>query len=211
MSADARRAAPGPVTPSLTSVATTPLHRRTAATVALALTLRAGLALPVAHTPGPSSPAFLPAWALLAAAADALTAYLFFGQFRGTRQPALAVLAGTYLYSSLLVVAYLLTFPHVFAASSLFGAGPQTAIWLWVCWHGGFPLGLLVYVGVERRYGHVPLSARAAGGATTLLWLGMPALVLVMALGAVAGQRLLPILIQGCAGRLAHPACPSGL
>jgi len=195
--ADAWCSAPTPVTPSLTSVATTPLHRRSAAALALALTLTAGLTLPVAHTPGPSSPAFLPAWALLAAAAAALTAYLFYGQFRGTRQPALAVLAGTYLYSSLTIVAYLLTFPHVFAAGGLFGAGPQTAIWLWVCWHGGFPLGLLVYVGVERRYGHAPLSAWAAGVATTLLWLGIPALALIVALGAVAGQRLLPVLIQG--------------
>jgi len=196
MTAGEQRPAAAVVTPNLTSVATTPLHRRAAVAVAIALTLAAGLTLPVAHNPGPFSPAFLPTWALLAVAADALTAYLFLGQFLGTRQPALAALAAAYLYSSLIIVAYLLTSPHVFAAGGLFGAGPQTAIWLWVCWHGGFPLGLLVYVWVEHRYGHVHLSGRAAGALAALLCCGIPALVLVMTLGTVAGQRLLPTLIQ---------------
>jgi len=96
-----RPARPPSPTQSLTSVATTPVHRRVALAVAIALTLAAGVTLPVAHLPGPVSPAFLPTWAILAVAADALTAYLFFGQFLCTRQPALAALAGTYLYSSL--------------------------------------------------------------------------------------------------------------
>ncbi len=124
--------APPAPTPSLTSVVTTAVHRQVALTVAIALTLTAGMTLPVAHLPGPASPAFLPTWAILAVAADALTAYLFFGQFLCTRQPALAALAGAYLYSSLIIVPYLLTFPHVFAAGGLFHAGAQTAIWLWV-------------------------------------------------------------------------------
>ncbi len=83
-------------TPSLTSIATTPAHRRVALAVAIVLTLAAGLALPVAHRLGPVTPTFLPTWAILAVAADALTAYLFVGQFLCTRQPALAALAGTY-------------------------------------------------------------------------------------------------------------------
>lgn len=159
-----RPARPPSPTQSLTSVATTPVHRRVALAVAIALTLAAGVTLPVAHLPGPVSPAFLPTWAILAVAADALTAYLFFGQFLCTRQPALAALAGTYLYSSLIIVPYLLTFPHVFGAGGLLHAGTQTAIWLWVCWHSGFPVGLLTYLWVDRRYGAVRLSARDARG-----------------------------------------------
>ncbi len=184
-------------TQSLTSVATTPVHRRVALAVALALTLAAGVTLPVAHLPGPVSPAFLPTWASLAVAADALTAYLFFGQFLCTRQPALAALAGTYLYSSLIIVPYLLTFPHVFAAGGLLHAGAQTAIWLWVCWHAGFPLGVLTYLWVDRRYGAVRLSAREARRLTALLCVLIPGAILVLTCVAIVGQGWLPVLIQG--------------
>ncbi len=52
--------APPAPPPSLTSVVTTAVHRRVALTVALALTLTAGMTLPVAHLAGPASPAFLP-------------------------------------------------------------------------------------------------------------------------------------------------------
>jgi len=179
---------PQPPTPSLTSVATTPVHRRVALAVAIALTLAAGLALPVAHLPGPVSLAFLPTWAILAVAADALTAYLFVGQFLCTRQPALAALAGAYLYSSLIIVPYLLTFPQVFAAGGLLHAGTQTAIWLWVCWHSGFPLGLLTYLWVDRRYGAVRLSARDARRLMALLCLVIPGAILVLTCGVIVGQ-----------------------
>jgi diguanylate cyclase (GGDEF)-like protein len=184
-------------TPSLTSVATTPVHRRVALAVAIALTLAAGLTMPVAQLPGPVSTTFLPTWASLAVAADALTAYLFVGQFLCTRQPALAALAGTYLYSSLIIVPYLLTFSHVFAAEGLLHAGAQTAIWLWVCWHGGFPLGVLMYLWVDRRYGAVRLSARDARRLTALLGVIIPGVILVLSWGAIVGQGWLPVLIQG--------------
>jgi len=192
-----RPPAPPSPTQSLTSVATTPVHRRVALAVAIALTLAAGVTLPVAHLPGPVSPAFLPTWAILAVAADALTAYLFFGQFLCTRQPALAALAGTYLYSSLIIVPYLLTFPHVFAAGGLLHAGAQTAIWLWLCWHGGFPLGILIYLWVEHRYGDVRLSTGEARRLVALLCVAIPAAILVLSCGAIVGQGRLPILIQG--------------
>jgi len=192
-----RPPAPPAPTPSLTSVVTTAVHRRVALTVALALTLTAGLTLPVAHLAGPASPAFLPTWAILAVAADALTAYLFFGQFLCTRQPALAALAGAYLYSSLIIVPYLLTFPHVFAAGGLLHAGAQTAIWLWVCWHGGFPLGVLTYLWVEHRYGEVRLSTCEARRLVALLCVGIPGVILLLSWGAIVGQGRLPVLIQG--------------
>lgn len=181
---------------SLTSIPTRPAHRRFALIVAAVLTLTAGLTIPVAHLPGPFSPSFLPAWSVLAVAADALTAYLFFGQFLSTRQPAIAALASTYLYSSIIIVPYLLTFPHIFAAGGLFHAGPQTAIWLWVCWHSGFPLGLLTYIWVDHRYGDIRLSVRETRMLTTLLCILVPGAILLLSWGASVGQGRLPVLIQ---------------
>ena len=184
------------VTPSLVSLATTPRHRRIALAVAIGMLLMGGLTLPVAQVAGPSSTVFLPTWVTLAVAADAMTAYLFFGQFMGARQPALAVLAGTYLFSSLIIVPYVLTFPHVFAAGGLLDAGPQTAIWLWVCWHGGYPLGLLTYLWVDKHFEDVRLSARGAIMLTALLCLLIPTTILLLTLGAIVGGHVLPTLVM---------------
>jgi len=38
-----------------------------------------------------------------------------------------------------------LTFPGPFAPSGLLGAGPQSTAWLYMCWHGGFPVFVVAY------------------------------------------------------------------
>nr|WP_258365367.1 MASE4 domain-containing protein [Burkholderia pyrrocinia] len=44
----------------------------------------------------------------------------------------------------------LLTFPGVFTPTGLLGAGPHSAAWLWIFWHGGFPF--FVILSVSTRY-----------------------------------------------------------
>ena len=51
------------------------------------------LSLPFLLRQGPFIQVFLPMWGSVACLADLLTAYLLFGQFRGTRVPAQAALA----------------------------------------------------------------------------------------------------------------------
>src|SRR6266581_8983289 len=69
------------------------------------------LALPFAHTQLQASPEFNSSYAAIACIADLITAYLIFGQFLRTRQPFLALLSATYLFSSLIIVPYILTIP----------------------------------------------------------------------------------------------------
>ena len=51
-----------------------------------------------------------------------------------------------------MIVPHALTFPGLFAPTGLLGAGPQTTAWLYMVWHGGFPLLVISYAllkGVE--------------------------------------------------------------
>jgi signal transduction histidine kinase len=77
---------------------------------------------------------------------DLITAVLLFTLFSISRSRALLVLAGGYLFTALIVIPHALTFPGAFLPRGLLGAGPQTAAWLYIFWHLGFPTSLLLYV-----------------------------------------------------------------
>ncbi|MFL5588417.1 MAG: MASE4 domain-containing protein [Ktedonobacteraceae bacterium] len=143
-------------------------------------------------------PAFLPSYATLAIIADLLTAYLLFGQFMSTRIVALGVLAVTYYYSGLVVIAYILTFPDVFSPTGLLYANAQIAIWLFVCWHTGFPSGIFAYLMLDQRYGTRQISPGKARTLLLFFLICVPLLVVLFALVAInPSHRLpLPILIE---------------
>jgi two-component system, sensor histidine kinase and response regulator len=182
---------------SLTSTAT-PQHYRLALVVSTMLILIALFILPNARLALIKVPAFLPSYATLASSADLLTAYLLFGQFMSTRMLALGVLAATYYYSSLVVIAYILTFPGVFSPTGLLDANAQTAIWLFVCWHTGFPCGIFAYMLLDQRYGTRHLSLRQAHALLLFFVICVPLLVVLLALVAIdpSSRILLPILIE---------------
>ncbi len=77
---------------------------------------------------------------------DLITAILLLAHFSISRSRALLVLAGSYLFTALIVIPHALTFPGAFSPTGLLGAGLQTTGWLYIFWHLAFPTGLLVYV-----------------------------------------------------------------
>ena len=89
--------------PSLASAPPTPGHYRAALLAVAMLGLVTALSLPFARHPGPHIPPFLPMYAVLASAADLVTAYLLLGHFLSARTPSLAVLGGTYLYTGTII------------------------------------------------------------------------------------------------------------
>ena len=93
----------------------------------------------------PPSPAFVAVYNAVSILNDLTTAIILFGQFNILRSRALLLLASGYLFASLISVVQLLTFPGMFADAGLLGAGSQTALWLCVLWHGGFPLVVISY------------------------------------------------------------------
>ncbi|RYF12035.1 MAG: response regulator [Deltaproteobacteria bacterium] len=107
--------------------------------------------LPFAAASGPVLPGFILINQTALVAAYGLSAWVLFAQFRRSRSvPLLLIAAGT-LYTAVIVVLQLLSFPGVVANGRVLGAGPQTTTWLWTFWHLGPPLCALAYVAAIRH------------------------------------------------------------
>src|SRR5580658_7543590 len=125
-------------TDSLIFAAPSVRERRLALGIGLVALVAVVVMTPFGRTSaGPSSPIVTLVYTAYVAAA-ALTAWLLRHQFRSSGFVPLALLGIAHAYGALMIAPYLLTFPHVFSAGGLLGAGPQTAAWLWVLAHAGF-------------------------------------------------------------------------
>src|SRR5256886_1505727 len=118
----------------------------------LALTVVLALLVAFVITAGPLSTirlgrigAFVPAYATAIFVTDLLTAVLLFAQFSILRSRALLAIGSGYLYTALIAIPWMLTFPGVFTPGGLLGAGLQTTTWLYTLWHAGFPLFVIAY------------------------------------------------------------------
>lgn len=83
---------------------------------------------------------------------DLLTAYIVYSQYRASGFPSLLVLSCTYLYTGLMTTMHIATFPGLLKNMLQFGPESQTAGWLWVFWHGGFAIGILLYIFTKMRW-----------------------------------------------------------
>src|SRR5258706_590537 len=88
---------------------------------------------------------------LTASAQPMIPGVLLFGQSSRRHSYALLALASGYLFDALIIIPHALTFPGVFSDTGLLGAGNQTTAWLYVFWHGGFPLFILGYAIIAER------------------------------------------------------------
>jgi hypothetical protein len=115
-------------------------ERRIAASViAVSLALFAAIA-PFAQVKLTAVWAFMPIYETALIATDTTTVLLLIAQARTARSKALLVLAAGYLFSACMTVAHGLSFPGLFTSTGLLSAGPQTTAWIYMFWHGGFPL-----------------------------------------------------------------------
>jgi diguanylate cyclase (GGDEF)-like protein len=166
-----------------------------AAVIALAIIVTTGAMLPFASRPMPVMPSFLPMYATTVCLIEGLTAYFLTIQFRASGSAFLGGLAGAYGYVAVMSALQVATFPGAFSPSGLFGAGPQSAIWLWVMWHGGFPGLVLLALLTRTRIAKILFGARLARAGLALL-IGGPVAAIVLAYLAVAGGGVLPPLIS---------------
>lgn len=118
------------------------------------------MSAPFAARPLFPIPAFIPIYESAIVVTDLVTAALLFGQLLYFRSKALLILASGYLFTALLAIAHALTFPGLFTSTGLLGAGPQTTAWLYMFWHGGFPLFVVAYTLLRGEF----------GGADLILW-----------------------------------------
>jgi signal transduction histidine kinase len=171
-------------------------HRFALAVVAVSAAIFAA-AVPFAKVQLAPVWAFIPAYESALIVNDLITAVLLFGQFGFLRSRALLVLASGYLFTAFIAVAHALTFPGVFAPTGLLGAGPQSTAWLYMFWHGGFPLLVLAYA-LLKDPGHETNRMRGRAGVAIVFSI---AVVLVIVCGltllATMGQQSLPAIMQG--------------
>lgn len=143
------------------------------------------------------SPAFVAVYNTVSTLNDFTTAIILLGQFKILRSRALLLLASGYLFASLISAVQLLTFPEMFTPTGLLGAGPQTALWLCVFWHGGFPLSVIFYAlfhGNSREIATPPRVAIASAAATVI---GAVFVCWFAATWGTENARVLPSLLDG--------------
>jgi len=171
--------------------------RRLACTVVLVSVAIFLAAVPFAKKPLAPIWAFIPMYESALVINDLITAGLLFGQFGILRSRALFVLASGYLFTAFITIPHALSFPGLFAPTGLLGAGPQTTAWLYMFWHGGFPLFVVAYVLLKDARRETGWTRGRPGVAV----LSGVAAIAVVACGitllVTAGRDLLPAVIQG--------------
>ncbi|SFK03259.1 PAS domain S-box protein [Bradyrhizobium sp. cf659] len=153
------------------------------------------LAVPFAGTPLLPVPAFVASYQAALAVSDVVTAVLLLSQFSVLRTRALLWLASGYLFTAAAALVHALTFPGLFTPTGLFGAGRQTTVWLYMIWHGGFPIFVLGYAWLKEADG----GARIRGTTTRAIYaivFGVVAAMAVFAWIVTAQHDLLPVLLR---------------
>jgi signal transduction histidine kinase len=125
---------------------------------------------------------------------DLITAVLLFAQFFILRSAAILVIASGYLFTALLVSAWMPSFPGVFAADGLIG-GLQTTSWLYVVWHTGFPLYVLGYALSKDRHERHLIRKGAEGAGVALSVALTVALASASVLVCTVGEPYLPPIV----------------
>jgi PAS domain S-box-containing protein len=167
--------------------------RRLAIIVVAFSALVFGVTAPFAGMRLPAAPAFVASYQSALAINDLITAVLLFTQFGILRARALLLLASGYMFTAAIAVAHALTFPGLFAPTGLFNGGSQTTVWLYMFWHGGFPLFVLGYTLLKRRESK---QQGSVGGAiaSSVIVVGVTAAVVVMVV--TGGHDFLPVLLR---------------
>jgi PAS domain S-box-containing protein len=181
---------------SLLSLPTNRKQKRFAIAIGAILLVISLLSLPFASVQLPEVPAFQAAIFSTMVFFELITAYVLYSQFQVSRSPGALVLSGAYLFSGIIIVPYLLTFPNIFSATGLFHAGTQSAIWIFSVWHASFPLALCLYLWVDAAYQHVLLSSSKVRRLSVLGFIGTTLLVVAVTFIATRYHDYLPVLVK---------------
>jgi PAS domain S-box-containing protein len=168
-------------------------------TVALAVVVVSAIlfacAVPYAAMPLTPIPAFVASYQSALTINDLITAILLFSQFSILRSRALLLLASGYLFTAAATIVHALTFPGLFAPSGLFNAGSQTTAWLYLIWHGGFPLLVLGYALLKDSDGGAQIRG-SVGGAVLGSAIAVCGTMLAVGWFVTSKHDLLPVLIN---------------
>ncbi|WP_244106226.1 sensor domain-containing diguanylate cyclase [Paraburkholderia phenazinium] len=154
------------------------------------------IAAPFAKTPLPQVPAFIPVYESALILNDLITSVLLFGQCVIARSRALGALACAYLYTSAIALLHMLSFPGLFSPTGLLNAGPQSTAWIYMFWHAGFPCFVIAYALLKDKKQPRAMNGTIGAGRLMLVVGAVLCLAAGMAGLAIAGESLLPEVIQ---------------
>src|SRR3954452_5272185 len=101
----------------------------------------------------PAVDALVPLYGMAMFVTDSITAVLLFTQFSIVRSRALLVISNGYVWTALVVIPWLLSFPGVFAPRGLLGgSSSEITVWLYTLWHAGFPLFVIAYALLKEAH-----------------------------------------------------------
>ena len=161
-------------------------------------------AAPFAGMPLAPIPAFVASYQSALVVNFLITAVLLFSQFGILRSRALLLLATGYLFTAAAAIAHALTFPGLFAPAGLFNAGSQTTVWLYIVWHGVFPLLVLGYALLKGKDADTTIrgsAGRVILGSAVAVCIAISAVVWVvtdlhdMLPTLLSGGRYTPVMI----------------
>lgn len=157
------------------------------------------LVLPNASMQLSRYPAFVPIYVTALVISDLITAVMLYGQYYAMRARGLLILASAYLFTALSTLGFALVFPGLFAPTGLLGSGPQTTSFMYIYWHAGFPLMVMLYALYKRAPPLSLSSARLPPAPYPMLASVALVLSLVGAglLWAVLGHDHLPVVVDG--------------
>jgi len=89
----------------------------------------------------------------------AITATILFGQYALSRRPSLLALACGTLFSAIVFVPYILTFPGS-GIAPMIGALANTSTYLWIVWHTALPAAFAAYALISRYDGARRIGSR---------------------------------------------------
>ena len=182
---------------SLSTVGASAGPRRQAFATILVSALAFAALAPFAQVQLPPQFAFIPSYQSALIALDLLTAVVLFGQFHAMRLRSLYALACGYLFTAFAAAMHMATFPGLFSATGLFGAQPQSTAWMYMFWHGGFPLFVIVYAWLRDREAE---GAATVSASLTAMVVGMGAVFALAGaflLLSTAGHNALPAIMHG--------------
>ena len=149
--------------------------------------------LTVADQPGPVIPGISAFFSSGVFVTETATAFLLFVRFGDERSVSLLLLACAYLYSALMALPYLLTFPGAIVGDAGVLGSPQSVAWIFIPWIFGFALLSLLAVVAEATRPHIRVAA--AGRAILVAVAAIAAVVAAIAVLAIGFVDRLPLLV----------------
>jgi signal transduction histidine kinase len=194
---DRRRSAVVPQDVFLSTAAPRPWDRRLAAAIVVVSIVGLTLAAPYASHRWPVTPSFIAAYEVAIVVSELITTILLISQFRQVLRVGVLIVGCGYLFNAVIGAVYALSFPEVFSATGLLGTSRQATPWLYIMWHGIFPVFVCAYALVHGSQWNEPLAQHRVGPAIMIGTAVAVGIATGCTLLTTWGIDLLPELIRG--------------